>query len=95
MRDVYADSGAEPAEFSGEPGHARPLVHFPPTAPISRLASTLTGVSSRRPRQELPDLRRHYRRARRLRPGSYFAGSAGGAPTSVLRQYTEQQDRPP
>jgi putative transposase len=26
--------------------------------------------------------------------GSYFAGSAGGAPISVLRQYIEQQNRP-
>ncbi|MHB8245742.1 MAG: IS200/IS605 family transposase, partial [Acidimicrobiales bacterium] len=26
--------------------------------------------------------------------GSYFAGSVGGAPISVLRQYIEQQDRP-
>jgi len=25
---------------------------------------------------------------------SYFAGSAGGAPISVLRQYIEQQERP-
>jgi len=34
-------------------------------------------------------------RARRLWSGSYVAGSAGGAPISVLRQYIEQQDRPP
>jgi putative transposase len=26
--------------------------------------------------------------------GSYLAGSAGGAPISVLRQYIEQQNRP-
>jgi putative transposase len=25
---------------------------------------------------------------------SYFAGSVGGAPISVLRQYIEQQNRP-
>ena len=30
----------------------------------------------------------------RLSSGSYFAGSVGGAPVSVLRQYIEQQDRP-
>jgi len=51
-------------------------------------------VPSRRLRQEFPDLRRHYWRANRLRSGSYFAGSAGGAPISVLHQYIEQQDRP-
>jgi hypothetical protein len=32
-------------------------------------------------------------RANRLWPGSYCAGSVGGAPVSVLRQYVEQQNR--
>ncbi|MFD7444399.1 IS200/IS605 family transposase, partial [Streptomyces sp. NPDC059909] len=26
--------------------------------------------------------------------GSYFAGSVGGAPLSIVRQYIEQQNRP-
>jgi putative transposase len=45
-------------------------------------------------RQEFPDLARHYYRANTLWSGSYFAGSAGGAPRSVVRQYIEQQNRP-
>ncbi len=45
-------------------------------------------------RQEFPGLARHYWQASRLWSGSYFAGSAGGAPISVLRQYIEQQNRP-
>ena len=69
-------------------------MNTPPTVAISRLVNSLKGVASRRLRQEFPDLRRHYWRARRLWSGSYFAGSAGGAPISVLRQYIEQQDRP-
>jgi hypothetical protein len=52
------------------------------------------GVSSQRLRQEFPELVRHYWRAQRLWAGSYFAGSVGGAPISVLRQYIEQQERP-
>ncbi|MGV9338178.1 hypothetical protein [Streptomyces sp. NPDC003688] len=40
-------------------------------------------MSSRRLRQEFPDLVRHYRRAQRLWPGSYCAGSLGGAPLST------------
>ncbi|MHB8244476.1 MAG: transposase, partial [Acidimicrobiales bacterium] len=56
--------------------------------------NSLKGVSSRRMRQEFPELARHYWRAKRLWSGSYFAGSVGGAPNSVLRQYIEQQDRP-
>ncbi len=94
MRDVCADFGAELAEFNGEPEHVHLLVTFPPTVAISRLVNSLKGVSSRRLRQEFPDLRQHYWRATRLWSGSYFADSAGGAPISLLRHYIEQQDRP-
>ena len=94
MRDVCADFGAELRKFNGEAEHVHLLVNFPPTMTISRLVNSLKGVSSRRLRQEFPDLRRHYWRAKRLWSGSYFAGSVGGAPISVLRQYIEQQDRP-
>jgi REP-associated tyrosine transposase len=94
MRDVCADFGAELAEFNGENNHVHLLVNFPPTVAVSRLVNSLKGVSSRRLRQEFPDLVRHYWRAKRLWSGSYFAGSVGGAPISVLHQYIEQQDRP-
>jgi putative transposase len=94
MRDVCAGFGAELREFNGESNHVHLLVNFPPTMAISRLVNSLKGVSSRRLRQEFPDLRRHYWRAKRLWSGSYFAGSVGGAPISVLRQYLEQHDRP-
>ncbi|MFB6963534.1 transposase, partial [Streptomyces sp. NPDC056309] len=33
-------------------------------------------------------------RAQRLWSGSYFAGSAGGAPLSIVKQYIEQQNQP-
>jgi putative transposase len=94
MRDVCADFGAEPREFNGEPDHVHLLVNFPPTMTISRLVNSLNGVSSRRLRQEFPELRRHYWRATRLWSGSFFAGSVGGAPITVLREYIEQQNRP-
>jgi putative transposase len=94
MRDVCADFRAELTEFNGESEHVHLLVNFPPTVAISRLVNSLKGVSSRRMRQEFPDLRRHYWRAKRLWSGSYFAGSVGGAPITVLRQYIAQQNRP-
>ncbi|MFD7772514.1 transposase, partial [Streptomyces sp. NPDC059787] len=59
-----------------------------------KLVNSLKGVSSRRLRQEFPDLVRHYWRAQRLCSGSYFAGSVGGAPLSLVKQYIEQQNRP-
>lgn len=94
MRDVCADFECSLAEFNGEASHVHLLVNFPPKVALSRLVNSLKGVSSRRMRQEFPDLHRHYWRANRLWSASYFAGSAGGAPISVLRQYIEQQDRP-
>jgi putative transposase len=95
MRDVCADFKTELAEFNGEANHVHLLVNFPPKVALSRLVNSLKGVSSRRMRQEFPELARHYWRANRLWSGSYFAGSADGAPISVLRQYIEQQNRPP
>ena len=94
MRDVCAIFRAELAEFSGEAEHVHLLVNFPPAVASSRLVNSLKDVSSRRLRQEFPGLRRHYWQAKRLWSGSYFAGSAGGAPLSVLRHYIEQQERP-
>jgi len=94
MRDVCADFETELVEFNGENNHVHLLVNFPPKVAVSKLVNSLKGVSSRRLRQEFPDLVRHYYRANRLWSGSYFAGSVGGAPLSVLKQYIEQQDRP-
>src|ERR1017187_7028308 len=93
MRDVCTDFETGLAEVNGEVSHVRLLVNFPPEVALSRLVNSLKGLSSRRLRQEFPELRRHYWKADRLWSGSCFAGSAGGAPITVLRQYIGQQDR--
>ena len=41
MRDVRADSGAEPVQFTGQAEHVHPLVNYPPIAAISRLINSL------------------------------------------------------
>ncbi|MGQ4598645.1 IS200/IS605 family transposase [Nocardia sp. R6R-6] len=94
MRAVCTDFECELVEFNGETNHVHLLVNFPPKVALSRLVNSLKGVSSRRMRQEFPDLVRHYWRAQRLWSGSYFAGSVAAAPISVLRQYIEQQEHP-
>ncbi|GGM66179.1 hypothetical protein GCM10011608_59330 [Micromonospora sonchi] len=94
MRTVCADFETELVEFNGEGEHVHLLVNFPPKVALSKLVNSLKGVSSRRMRQEFPDLVRHYYRANKLWSASYFAGSVGGAPLTVLRQYIEQQNRP-
>jgi putative transposase len=94
MRAVCADFETELVEFNGENNHVHLLVNFPPKVALAKLVNSLKGVSSRRMRQEFPDLVRHYYRANKLWSGSYFAGSVDGAPLSVVRQYIEQQNRP-
>ncbi len=81
-------------EFNGEDNHVHLLVNFPPKVAVTKLVNSLKGVSSRRLRQEFPDLVRPYWRANKLWSRSYFAGSVGGAPLTVVRQYIEQQNRP-
>jgi REP-associated tyrosine transposase len=94
MRDVCTDFEAELVEFNGENNHVHLLVNFPPKVAVARLVNSLKGVSSRRLRQEFPNLVQHYHRANKLWSGSYFAGSVSGAPPSVVKQYIEQQNRP-
>lgn len=94
FRDVCSDFEAELAEFNGEANHVHLLVHFPPKVTLSKLVNSLKGVSSRLLRKEFEDLRVAYWRGVRLWSGSYFAGSVGGAPLEVLRDYIEQQARP-
>ncbi|GAA0703927.1 IS200/IS605 family transposase [Streptomyces thermocarboxydus] len=94
MQAVCKDFEAELVEFNGANNHVHLLVNFPPKVAVSKLVNSLKGVSSRRLRQEFPELVRHYWRAQRLWSGSYFAGSVGGAPLSIVKQYIEQQNRP-
>ncbi|GAA3482906.1 IS200/IS605 family transposase [Streptomyces yanii] len=70
------------------------LVHYPPKVALSNLVNSLKGVSSRRLRQEFTG------RINRIGMGSVFwsrscfAGSCGGAPLTVIRQYIEGQKQP-
>jgi putative transposase len=93
MRDVCTDFECHLTEFDGEAEHVHLLVDFPPKVAVSKLVNSLKGVSSRRMRQEFPELREHYWRAKVLWSPSYLAASVGGAPLSVLRTYIESQKR--
>ncbi|MFH8485012.1 IS200/IS605 family transposase [Streptomyces longisporoflavus] len=59
MREVCANFETELVEFNGENNHVHLLVNFPPKVAVSKLVNSLKGVSSRRLRQEFPDLVRH------------------------------------
>uniref|UniRef100_UPI0012FF314E IS200/IS605 family transposase n=1 Tax=Oceanospirillum beijerinckii TaxID=64976 RepID=UPI0012FF314E len=69
-------------------------VNFPPKVSVSKLVNSLKGVSSRRLKQIHPELIKPAYLKNALWSPSYYAGSVGGAPISVVRQYIEQQARP-
>ena len=97
MREVFNkicdDFESELVEFDGEADHVHLLVNYPPKVAISKLVNSLKGVSSRRLRQYHADIQAHYWKGVLWSP-SYFAGSCGGAPISVIKQYIEQQNTP-
>lgn len=91
--DVCKDFDSTLAEFEGEKDHVHLLIEYPPKVSISKLVNSLKGVSSRHLRRRIPSLENHYWKGVLWSP-SYFAGSCGGAPISIIRQYIEQQKRP-
>jgi putative transposase len=93
-RAVCTDFETELVELNGKNNHVHLLGNFPPTVDLATLVNSLTGVSSRRMRQEFPDLRPHYYQTTTPWSGSYLAGPVGGPPLSTVRQHIEQQNRP-
>ncbi|MDC6028296.1 IS200/IS605 family transposase [Proteus mirabilis] len=91
---VCADFDVELVEMDGERDHVHLLINYPPKLAISNLVNSLKGVSSRLLRRDCPDIaQRDYYKGVLWSP-SYFAGSCGGAPISIIRQYIEQQETP-
>ncbi|UJS25703.1 IS200/IS605 family transposase [Thiothrix winogradskyi] len=98
LRGIFAsvctDFEAELVEFDGEDDHVHLLVNYPPKVAVSVLVNSLKGGSSRVIRKKnYPNLHKKLWGGALWSP-SYFAGSCGGAPISVIRQYIEQQQTP-
>src|SRR3990170_7304782 len=88
---VCADFESELVEFDGEEDHVHLLVNYPPKVAVSKLVNSLKGVSSHLIRKKnYPNIRKKLW-GNALWSPSYFSGSCGGAPISVIRQYIEQQ----
>jgi len=91
---VCLDFNAELSEFDGEKDHVHLLINYPPTVSISKLVNSLKGVSSRLLRKKkYPSVEKALWGNRFWSP-SYFAGSCGGAPLEIIRQYIESQNTP-
>jgi putative transposase len=98
LRNIFSnvcnDFEAVLVEFEGEDDHVHLLINYPPKIAISKLVNSLKGVSSRLIRKEnFPSIRQALWGGSLWSP-SYFAGSCGGAPLAVVKQYIEQQQAP-
>ncbi|WP_434101004.1 IS200/IS605 family transposase [Streptomyces microflavus] len=94
MREVCGKFEVELREFNGEADHVHLLIHYPPKIALSKLINSLKGVSSRYLRAEYTDRINRVGLDSVFWSRSYFAGSCGGAPLTMIRQYIEQQKRP-
>jgi len=91
---VCLDFEAELIEFNGEHDHVHLLINYPPKVSVSNLVNSLKGVSSRLIRKKnYPEIQKKLW-GNQLWSPSYFAGSCGGAPLSIIKQYIENQQRP-
>lgn len=94
FEEVCSKFEAQLVEFDGECDHVHLLVVYPPRVAISSLVNSLKGVSSRLIRKkQYPSISKQLRGGALWSP-SYFAGSCGGAPIEIIRQYIEQQNTP-
>ena len=94
FESVCTDFEAQLVEFDGEDDHVHLLVNYPPKVSISKLVNSLKGVSSRMIRHKnYPSIKQKLWGGALWSP-SYFAGSCGGAPIEIIRQYIEQQKTP-
>lgn len=94
FESVCTDFEAQLVDFDGENDHVHLLVHYPPKVSISKLVNSLKGVSSRMIRKKnYPSIHEKLWGGALWSP-SYFAGSCGGTPITIIRQYIEQQNTP-
>ena len=90
VAEVCKDFGAELKECNGEGDHVHMLIQYPPTVQLSKMVNNLKSVTSRRMRANFIDLRVAYNKPV-LWSRSYFAGSCGGAPLEIIKQYIQNQ----
>lgn len=94
LRTIFASvcqrNECELLECDGEDDHVHLLVFYPPKLALSKLIQNLKGTSSRYLRESRPEITGSYNKPVLWSP-SYFAGSCGGAPLSVIADYVKNQ----
>jgi putative transposase len=91
---VCSDFESQLVEFDGEDNPVHLLVNYAPKITVAALVNSLKGVSSRLLRLKNHPSIRGMLLGKALWSPIYSAGSRGGAPIAVIRQYIEQQRTP-
>jgi len=99
LEDVFKEScdqmDGELQEFNGEEDHVHLLLSIPPKIAISNFISKLKGKSSYFLRKEFKIELAPKLWGKHLWSPSYCLVSCGGAPLDIIRNYIEEQRRPP
>jgi putative transposase len=91
FHSVCTDFEAKLVELSGEKDHVHLLINYPTKVSVSRLVTSLKGVSSRLIRKKnYPSIAQALWKDAFWSP-SYFASSCGGAPLSMIKAYIQSQ----
>ena len=95
FKETMEEMGGTLEAFDAERNHVHLLIQYPPKWSISIIVNNLKGRSSRLLRRDMPDVKKRYwGDGSALWHRSYFAGSVGGAPLEIVKQYIQQQDTP-
>lgn len=94
FESVCEDFDVQLVEFDGEADHVHLLINYHPKISVSKLVNSLKGVSSRLLRKANYPSIANALYGNALWSPSYFAGSCGGAPLELIRQYIQQQQTP-
>ena len=95
FKETMKEMGGTLEEFDGERNHVHLLIQYPPKWSISISVNNLKGRSSSLLRRDMPDVKKKYwGDGSAMWHRSYFAGSVGGAPLEIVKQYIQQQDTP-
>jgi putative transposase len=94
LASVCTDFESELIEFEREDDHVRLLVNYPSKVTVSTLVNSLKGIASLMIRKKNDPIIRKKLWGSALWSPSYFAGSCGGAPISVICKYIKQWQAP-
>lgn len=89
FRSVAQKMNFQVLEFKGKADHVHALIEYPPKLSVSLIVNSLKEVSSRRYGQA--GLQKPQQQS--LWSPSYFVCSVGGAPSEVLKQYIQNQEK--